>query len=537
MSGIIENYTGMVETVTISNAGSYAITADGGMGGAGGSGGPGGDGAQVSGTFALVAGTVLEIVVGGAGAAGAGGGGGGGGSFVYDETTGVLLEAAGGGGGGGYLPTDGGGGGVITTAGANGIQSTTNAYNLASETNEGVGSGGVAGGGGSGGVDTVFYANGGGGGGVNGSGTNGSAKLGTRGAGDGGSGGNGGVVLPGAGGLGLGGGGNGGFGGGGGGGWSGGGGGGGYSGGGGGSYYGGGGGGSFVASNASAPVMMPGYNTLTTGEVVISPVCFTEGTGIRTPGGDVAVETLRAGDRVCLSDGGVAGVVWLGVQSVARRLGDPLRVLPIRIKAGALGEGVPGRDLLVSPAHALFADGILVQAGALVNGVSVVREYAVPEVFRYYHVELAVHALLLAENTPAESFVDNVDRERFDNWTQREARDGIVEMDYPRARSARQVPRQIRERLLARGMALFGAVVALGQEARGHGMAGVGAGGMPVRAARTRKAGAAKRRAGEKVGVKVGKKVGEKVGEMPAFAGMTQRRGKAAKNQGVRPLV
>ena len=457
MSGIIENYTGVVETVTLSAAGSYVITADGGMGGAGGGGRLGGDGAQVSATFALTAGTMLEIVVGGAGAAGTGGGGGGG-SFVFDLTTGTLLEAAGGGGGAGFAAADGVGGGVITNAGANGLQNIANQYGLSSETNQGAGLGGVGGQGGSGGTDTIFGANGGGcgGGGVSGSGTNGISALG-RGGGDGGSGGNGGIVLPGAGGLGLGGGGNGGFGGGGGGGFSAGGGGGGYSGGGGGSYYGGGGGGSFIASNASAQLMTPGYNTMAAGEVLISPVCFTEGTGIRTPGGDVAMERLRAGDKVCLSGGGVAAVVWLGVQSVARGCGDPLQVLPIRIKAGALGKGVPGRDLLVSPAHAVFAGGILVQAGALVNGVSVVREYAVPEVFRYYHVELAAHALLLAENTPAESFVDNVDREQFDNWTQREVPPGIMEMDYPRARSARQVPREIRERLLARAMALFGA--------------------------------------------------------------------------------
>ena len=447
MSGSIENYTGVVETVTLSTAGSYVITADGGMGGAGGGGRLGGDGAQVSATFALTAGTMLEIVVGGAGAAGTGGGGGGG-SFVFDLTTGTLLEAAGGGGGAGFTAADGGGGGVITNAGANGLQNIANQYGLSSETNQGAGLGGVGGQGGSGGTDTIFGANGGGGGGVSGSGTNGISALG-RGGGDGGSGGNGGIVLPGAGGLGLGGGGNGGFGGGGGGGFSAGGGGGGYSGGGGGSYYGGGGGGSFVASNASAQVMMPGYNTMAAGEVLISPVCFTEGTGIRTPGGDVAVERLRAGDKVCLSGGGVAAVVWLGVQSVARGCGDPLQVLPIRIKAGALGKGVPGRDLLVSPAHAVFAGGILVQAGALVNGAGIRRETDVPECFTYYHVELDSHELLLAEGVAAESFVDNVDRMAFANWAERPEGGAVGELPYPRAKSARQVPGLLRARLAA----------------------------------------------------------------------------------------
>ncbi|GLR67790.1 hypothetical protein GCM10010909_24710 [Acidocella aquatica] len=459
MSVLTETYTGVAELVTLSSAGSYVLTADGGTGGGSTSGGVGGDGAMVSGTFALTAGTVLEIVVGGAGAVGtAGGGGGGGGSFIFDETTGKLLEAAGGGGGSSFLAGYLGGGGVITNAGASGVISTMNAYPLlATDTNEGVGMGGVGGSGGSGGVDLIYAANGGGGGGVSGNGTNGVAVAGTRGVGDGGTGGNGGFLLPGAGGVGYGLSGNGGFGGGGGGGWTGGGGGGGYSGGGGGSYYGGGGGGSFVATNASAPVLTAAVNAAGNGGVVISPACFTAGTGIRTPGGDVAVETLQAGDEVCLSDGGVARVTWLGVQSVSTRFGDPMRVLPVRVKAGALGEGVPGRDLLVSGEHALFVDGILAQAGALVNGVSVVREHDVPEVFRYYHVELAAHALLVAENTPAESFVDNVDRGVFENWMGREAPVRIVEMEYPRAKAARQVPRAMRERLLARGLALFGA--------------------------------------------------------------------------------
>jgi hypothetical protein len=78
----------------------------------------------------------------------------------------------------------------------------------------------------------------------------------------------------------------------------------------------------------------------------------------------------------------------------------------------------------------------------------------VPETFTYYHVELNDHSLILAENTPAETFVDNVDRLAFDNWREHEALypDGeqIVEMMSPRAKAHRQVPRAIRERLSMR---------------------------------------------------------------------------------------
>ncbi|HUW80553.1 MAG TPA: Hint domain-containing protein, partial [Acidocella sp.] len=192
--------------------------------------------------------------------------------------------------------------------------------------------------------------------------------------------------------------------------------------------------------------------------------CFMAGTSVRTPSGDVAVETLKTGDMVSLSDGHIAPVSWLGVQTVSMVFADPLRVLPIRIKAGALGEGLPGRDLLLSADHALLVDGILAQAGALVNGVSIIRETQVPTVFTYYHVEVADHSLILAENVPAETFVDNVDRMGFDNWAEHEALYGnavaIVEMDYPRAKSARQVPQAIRNRLMARAEAIYGKVPA-----------------------------------------------------------------------------
>jgi len=66
-------------------------------------------------------------------------------------------------------------------------------------------------------------------------------------------------------------------------------------------------------------------------------------------------------------------------------------------------------------------------------------------------------ATWLAQDVPAETFIDNVDRMRFDNWNEHQALypqgKAIVEMAYPRAQSARQVPRAIRLRLSGRDAA------------------------------------------------------------------------------------
>jgi hypothetical protein len=190
-------------------------------------------------------------------------------------------------------------------------------------------------------------------------------------------------------------------------------------------------------------------------------ICFYPGTLVRTPDGDVAVEALKIGDLVLTHEGKAAPIRWMGRQTVSTLFADPLTTLPIRIRAGALAEMLPARDLLVSPAHAILVDGVLVQAGALVNGTSILREGAVPQVFTYHHVELADHALILAEGVPAETFVDNVERVAFDNWAEHEALYGaeaaIPEMDLPRAKAHRQVPLAVRERIAARAMALFGA--------------------------------------------------------------------------------
>ncbi len=142
--------------------------------------------------------------------------------------------------------------------------------------------------------------------------------------------------------------------------------------------------------------------------------CFVAGTPIATPTGEVVVEALAIGDAVRMVDGRDCPVRWIGRRDYAAEFvaANP-QLRPVRICAGALGVGLPRRDLLVSPGHALLVDGLLVEAGALVNGVSVLREPAGD--VRYRHLEFDEHELLFAAGAAAESFVDDNSRGMFQN--------------------------------------------------------------------------------------------------------------------------
>ena len=73
------------------------------------------------------------------------------------------------------------------------------------------------------------------------------------------------------------------------------------------------------------------------------------------------------------------------------------------------------------------------------------------------------HALIVAEGAPVESFVDNVDRLRCDNWAEHEALyphgKPVTELPYARAKAFRQIPREICAKLAARAEAI-GAMIA-----------------------------------------------------------------------------
>ncbi len=169
----------------------------------------------------------------------------------------------------------------------------------------------------------------------------------------------------------------------------------------------------------------------------VSIACYARGTAIRTDRGNVPVEELKIGDRVATFNGNARPIRWTGRRAYSGRfLASNPAVQPILFKAGSLDRYQPRRDLRVSPKHAMFLHGCLVPAECLVNGVSVLRDTACTEI-EYFHVELDSHDVILAEDAPSETFVDDNSRTMFHNLAEYQALYG----DHPATPAAYCAPR------------------------------------------------------------------------------------------------
>jgi autotransporter passenger strand-loop-strand repeat protein len=199
---------------------------------------------------------------------------------------------------------------------------------------------------------------------------------------------------------------------------------------------------------------LTGLDTLVTAS---ETPCYRRGTLILTDRGEVAVEDLRIADRLVTLSGAARPIRWIGRRSYDGRFaaGNP-KILPILFRPDALADGVPRGDLFVSPQHAMFVDGVLIPASALVNGTSIVQVAAVDEV-EYFHLELDTHDVILAQGAAAETFVDDDSRGMFHNA----AEFRLLYPDAPRTPARYCAPRvedgpaleAVRRRLAARATA------------------------------------------------------------------------------------
>lgn len=142
--------------------------------------------------------------------------------------------------------------------------------------------------------------------------------------------------------------------------------------------------------------------------------CFTPGAMVSTPKGLIAVENLRAGDRVMTRDNGLQELHWIGIKNLSSMaLKTDARFRPILIRKGALGSGMPVHDMTVSPNHRVLLVGpelamnfgeeeVLVAAKHLVGMDGI--ETLTPRDVCYMHLLCERHEVLMVDGVWTESF-------------------------------------------------------------------------------------------------------------------------------------
>ncbi len=143
--------------------------------------------------------------------------------------------------------------------------------------------------------------------------------------------------------------------------------------------------------------------------------CFTPGTSIATPRGEMLVEDLQVGDKIITRDNGIQEIRWIGAKRMdGRQLQQNPHLQPVLIKQGSLGNGLPERDMLVSPNHRMLVNNdrvslyfeeneVLVSAKHLVNpseGVQNINSMGTT----YIHFMFDNHEVVLSNGAWTESF-------------------------------------------------------------------------------------------------------------------------------------
>ena len=142
--------------------------------------------------------------------------------------------------------------------------------------------------------------------------------------------------------------------------------------------------------------------------------CFTPGTLIATPRGEVPVESLMVGDKIITRDNGMQEIRWMGRRDLSwADLSAAPHLRPVLVRQGSLGNGLPERDMMVSPNHrllvandrtALYFDEheVLVAAKHLITskGVHSVDTAGVS----YIHFMCDRHEVVLSDGAWTESF-------------------------------------------------------------------------------------------------------------------------------------
>ena len=145
-----------------------------------------------------------------------------------------------------------------------------------------------------------------------------------------------------------------------------------------------------------------------------SPQCFTRGCRIDTPHGPRLIEELCLGDVVTTVDNGPQKILWVNRRMFTESaLGNNPKLRPVRIMAGALGNNLPKRDLLVSRQHRMLIrsklsqrmfgeNEVLVPAIKLTKLSGIYVDEHIEEI-EYFHLLFEQHEVIYAEGAPTES--------------------------------------------------------------------------------------------------------------------------------------
>lgn len=165
----------------------------------------------------------------------------------------------------------------------------------------------------------------------------------------------------------------------------------------------------------SAPIRHEDFDDLPTGAAALDRMAephrsegigLVAGTRVATPMGYVAVERLKAGDRVLTADGRHAQLIWVGVT----RLDCEGPFAPVRIETGVMNNIRPlrlgqGHRVRVAGwrAELLFdAEAVLASARSFVNGIDITIDDSA-ETVTYVHLMFESHEVVLAENVACET--------------------------------------------------------------------------------------------------------------------------------------
>ncbi len=173
-----------------------------------------------------------------------------------------------------------------------------------------------------------------------------------------------------------------------------------------------------IAATSKQSIQFDAYGNRVDGNLTqgSSVICLTGGTLIETPDGPRLIEELAVDDLVTTFDSGNQPVRMIYKRTLRGESYRRNRKLwPVCIQAGALGFGLPRRNLRVSPQHRMLyqhiripllfgEDAVFVRAKSLAASFEEVYVDCGLDEITYFHLVFDRHEVIYAEGAPTESF-------------------------------------------------------------------------------------------------------------------------------------